>query len=98
MLLTSLFFLFSFLLGYTSYYFLTGKATVFFTIHSQKKKIPSTRSFTLFFGVLFLFSTLISILLVFYHPLKLSLIFLAFVVILVLCLVIILNLLLSKIK
>ncbi|SFH84955.1 hypothetical protein [Pisciglobus halotolerans] len=94
MLLSSLFLIFSLLLGFASYFFLRGKAAVFFPRQSQEK-VEKAQRISTFYGISFLFCAICAILLMFYHPVKLALLFLGIVVTLILVLVVQLNFMLS---
>ena len=78
MLLQILFGFFSFLLLFLSYFLISGKAIIFIpTIQTDRKK--QAQIFFLSLGIIFIFFGIISLFLIFYHPIWLSLVVLGLV-------------------
>ncbi len=90
MLLKILFGIFSFLLLFLSYFLISGRAIIFIpTIQTDRKK--QAQLFFLSLGILFVFFGITSLILIFYHPIWLSLGILGLVSLLTLVLIFGLN-------
>ncbi|WP_156954880.1 hypothetical protein [Carnobacterium funditum] len=77
-MLQILFGIFAFLLLSLSYFLISGKATIFIpNLHAERKKYA--QNLFLIFGILFIFSGIASLALIFYHPVWLSFGFLGLV-------------------